>query len=387
MTRGVEPRETSIRLIFAFHGKTERKTLLVNGEPMAPTPANLKYAGRLIDEIRTKIKAGVFVMAEYFPVSGNATVARGGTVGDQLDHWLGLQTIEASTKKGYEAAIKFWKNAVLKGGKFGDKTLVALRHSDILAALKTKPKFSGKTINNYVSVLRAAMQLAVLDQVLRDNPVAAIENATWQKEDPDPFELEEAEAILAEMRKGHPPSVVNMVEFRFFSGVRTSEMVGLRWSSIDFNKRHAMIREAVVLHERKDTKTSTVRTIHLNTRAFAAIKAQKEQTFLAGQAVFTDPRYLTPWLDERAFRRTYWTPVLKKLGIRYRPPNNMRHTYATMLLMAGAKPAYAAKQMGHSVEMFLGTYSKWIDGGHDELEQGKLESFIKAPSALKAANE
>ena len=31
----------------------------------------------------------------------------------------------------------------------------------------------------------------------------------------------------------------------------------------------------------------------------------------------------------------------------------MRHTYATMLLMAGATPAYAAKQMGHSVEMYV----------------------------------
>lgn len=96
----------------------------------------------------------------------------------------------------------------------------------------------------------------------------------------------------------------------------------------------------------------------------------------ADTTIFLDPRYGTPWVDERAFRRSFWTPALKALGIRYRPPNNSRHTFATMLLMAGATPAYAAKQMGHSVEMFLSVYSKWIDDGHGDLEQAKLERFI-----------
>jgi integrase len=91
-------------------------------------------------------------------------------------------------------------------------------------------------------------------------------------------------------------------------------------------------------------------------------------------------------MDERAFSRSYWKQSLKRLGIRYRPPNNCRHTYATMLLMAGSTPGYAAKQMGHSVDIFLSTYSKWIDGGQNDIEQSKLENFIK-PAAQKAANE
>ncbi|VBC91783.1 Bbp50 [Burkholderia pseudomallei] len=32
------------------------------------------------------------------------------------------------------------------------------------------------------------------------------------------------------------------------------------------------------------------------------------------------------------------------------------------MLMAGMTPAFCAKQLGHSVEMFLTTYSKWIEG-------------------------
>lgn len=70
----------------------------------------------------------------------------------------------------------------------------------------------------------------------------------------------------------------------------------------------------------------------------------------------------------------------KKLGIRYRSPYETRHTYATMLLMTGVTPAFAARQMGHSIQMFLTTYARWIDGGQNALEMGKLKNLIAPPT-------
>ncbi len=87
---------------------------------------------------------------------------------------------------------------------------------------------------------------------------------------------------------------------------------------------------------------------------------------------FLDPRYGTPWTDERAFRRSHWTRTLKRLGARYRRPYNCRHTRATEMLMAGMSPAFAAAQLGHSVEIFLSTYSKWLPGQADDIEMAKL---------------
>ncbi len=81
-------------------------------------------------------------------------------------------------------------------------------------------------------------------------------------------------------------------------------------------------------------------------------------------------------MEERAFRRSYWEPTLRRLGMRYRPPYNTRHTYATMMLMAGMTPAFCAKQLGHSVEMFLRTYAKWIDGRQNALEMNRLEAAL-----------
>lgn len=97
--------------------------------------------------------------------------------------------------------------------------------------------------------------------------------------------------------------------------------------------------------------------------------------------MFHDPAHGAAWADERAWKKRCWCPSLKRLGIRYRPPYNTRHTYATTLLMAGVKTAFAAKQLGHSRQVFDSTYARWIDGADDDREMAKLDSSPALPQA------
>lgn len=362
---GVEVRERSIRFAFTFDGRQHRRTLELDGAALTPTPANVKHAERLAREIKDKIRLGLFVMAEYFPEGGDAKAL---TVAGQLDQWIKAQRLEHSTLAAYNSAAKFWKAAI------GDKQAKTLRHSDVLQALAARPDLSGKTINNYVSVLRETMALAMKDRIIRENPVDGVPRAKHQKAPPDPFTQGEASKIIAYMEQKYPAQVANYTAFRFFTGLRTSELAGLKWSSVDLASKYVMVSEAIVRGKAKDsTKTHTARKVLLTSPALAAIKRQAEHTRIAGQHVFLDPRYSEPWNEERAYRRSYWTPALKALGIRYRKPYNTRHTYATMMLMEGLTPAFCAKQLGHSVEMFLRTYSKWLEGDRDELEMARLE--------------
>jgi integrase len=380
---GVEVRESSLRLRFTFEGKRQIQTLMLNGEPMLPTAANVKYAQRLAIEIKEKIRHLTFSMAEYFPASGSGGTL---TVAVQLDTWLAAQRIEESTRAGYSSGVKFWKETICgkNGTPLGDKALRGLRTSHVLTALATRPELSGKTINNYVQVLREAVELAVTDKLLTENPVAKVPTAKHQKPPPDPFSRDEMEKILADLNIKHAGQIPNFVEFWFWSGLRTSEIFGLRWENVDLNSGSVLVTEAVVRGIHKDhTKTHVVRTVKLNSRALRAIQQQRQHTQVAGNLVFQDPRYLTPWLDERAFRRSYWTPTLKRLGIRYRRPYNMRHTYATVMLMAGMNSAFCAKQLGHSVEMFHKTYSRWLDGAQNDLEMQRLENSIGPALALE----
>lgn len=373
---GVEIRAKSIRLSFMLDGVQERRTLVLNGEPVRPTPANIKYAHRVALEIREKIRHGTFVMSEYFSGTDASDI---GTLATHLDAWLGAQRIATSTREGYRSSCNFWKKAICdaSGSALGTLQLRSVKLSHLLTAIANRPDLSGKTINNYVTALREAMDLAVRDKVLTENPSLHIPRAAQQNPPADPLSREEIDAVVSLLGQRHPGQIHNLVEFWAWTGLRTSEIFGLRWANVDLASGTILVAETLVKGEYKDTtKTAVARTVRLNSVAKAAIQRQRAHTQIAGGTVFLDPRNGLEWSDERRFRRVYWTPALRQLGIRYRRPYNMRHTYATAMLMAGMTPAFCAKQLGHSIEMFLNTYSKWLDGDQNDLEMSRLETAI-----------
>lgn len=380
--RGIEVRDDAIRLSFYFDGKRYRRTLYVGDKPMRATQANLKHAARVASEIRAKIKAGEFVMAEYFPEDGEGgptTLAKG------LDTWLSAQRIEGSTKAGYTAAVNFWKHASYHETDLmlamGPVPLRQLKLSHILTALARRPELSGKTVNNYVSVLRGALELAVKDKIIRENLADEVPSAKWQRDPPDPFTAQERNKIIAQAAAKHPGHVANMIRFWMWSGLRTSELIALRWANVDLADGTVLVKEAKVRKERKATKTNVARLVRLNSEARAALTAQKALTYLKGEEVFQDPRHSKAWDTEASFRKVFWVPMLKALGIRYRRPYQCRHTYATAMLMAKMNPAMCAKQLGHDVKVFLTIYAKWIEGEADDREMALLEAAI-GPKAV-----
>lgn len=397
---GVETRDTSIRISFTLRsGARVKKTYKVNGATMAPTGPNIKAAAALVKDIKAEIELGVFDMAKHFP--DDATVlaaaaeaaARTRTVGQQLDHWRATLQVEPSTMKGFDSAIRFWKKAPAQPPgadeswgdmpRVGDLKIDSLLLSHLRAAVMSKAHRRAKTVNNYLNVFKLALDAAVDDKLIEDYPpTAKVWREKDQTDDPDAFDLEEMNSIVREFQRSHPGQVAHFTEFWFLTGLRTSEIQGLRWPSVDFRKGLVRIHEVQVRGEYKaTTKTKKARLVKLTKRAVEILLAQKKHTFLAGEHVFHDPRFNTCWGDELPFRRTYWTPLLKKLGIRYRRPYQMRHTNASMRLTAGQKVGYAAEQMGHSVETFVQHYAKWVNGLHNQVEDDKLESLLTSVPA------
>jgi integrase len=58
---------------------------------------------------------------------------------------------------------------------------------------------AGKTWNNNLIPLRGVFALAKKDHAISDDPAASLENSKVQAPEPDPFELHEVEAILADL--------------------------------------------------------------------------------------------------------------------------------------------------------------------------------------------
>ena len=72
-----------------------------------------------------------------------------------------------------------------------------------------------------------------------------------RKVDVDPFSLQDVQSILATVRADYR----NYFTVRFFTGMRTGEVHGLKWRYVDFERRLIRVRETVVLGEDEYTKT------------------------------------------------------------------------------------------------------------------------------------
>jgi len=93
---------------------------------------------------------------------------------------------------------------------------------------------------------------------------------------------------------------------------------------------------------------------------------------------FPDPCILNRQPYSQRKVQTILKKVCKLAGLRVRIPDDLRHTYATILLMAHQSPAYVQKQLGHSsIKTTVDIYGYWISGegrgGLEEALGGKVE--------------
>jgi integrase len=345
---------------------------------LAPTPPNMKYAARLAETIKRAIEQGSFRYADFFPDSPRAKTGPQAivTVEAQGEKWLRSKgRLSSATRSQYDNALKFWYS---KLGR--DKDILKITHGDLAAEIGDHDWPSAKLCNNYLIPLRGLFALSVRDKVLPDNPMDGIGNMALQAPLPDPFTLDEAEAILADLFKHYPETIGNYFEVAFFAGPRPEEEIALMWRDVDWPLESVRIERARSFRgELKSVKGYSARDVEFAARAMAALKRQKPYTFMKSHGfIFENHVTARPFHDERSQRDHYWTPALKRLGIRYRRPYCTRHTFATALIMSGCNVSWLARQMGNSPRVIYKHYAKWIEGADRGRERAKQdEAFTR----------
>ena len=382
---GVEARDSSIRIKFVYKGETIRERLMLDGKPIPPTPANLKYAERVAAAIRRRMAKGTFDLAEFFPDSQRLKPTEVQTFGQLADLWLQSKgRLSPATHDQYATAVRFWKRML------GDELPIKdVSHKLLASKIGGYPWPSAKTHNNYLIALRGIFDLEYRGATAIRNPMAGIENMALVKKLPDPLSREERDCILADMRAHYDERVIAYFQWMFFTGMRPEEAIALRWSDLDLRRHVVRVQRVRTFKgsERDGSKTHTERDVDLVPQALEALRTMRPHTLLQHTErdddedteadVFQNPVTRRPWHDERSQRDHYWKPALKRLGIRWRKAYNTRHTYATVALMAGVPPAYIASQLGNSVKMLLDRYARWIPGG----DQGNAKALLVAAMA------
>lgn len=91
------------------------------------------------------------------------------------------------------------------------------------------------------------------DEIIDKNPLTRVKSLPKETREPEPFTQEEVTEILNELTG----QAKNLIQFAFYAGLRTSELIALRWQDVDFENNRVFVRSAYVREQLKDTKTKS----------------------------------------------------------------------------------------------------------------------------------
>jgi integrase len=217
---------------------------------------------------------------------------------------------------------------------------------------------SGKSINETRNVLNQIFKRAFYDGVIESNPIERIERYKQKINEPKPFNQSEIRKILKALQSPHR----EFYQFAFYTGLRTGELLGLRWEDVDLVSRVAHIRVNITSGREKTPKTAgSIRTVELHEVAIDALNSIRNSKYFAPKRVFVDPKTMRDYKYADGLRKYVWKPALEKARVLYRYPYQTRHTYASMQLSIGKNPMWVAKQMGHADwGMIRKVYGRWV---------------------------
>lgn len=369
--QGIYARQASIRIDLRAYGYGLERLDLI------PTERNLLHAYKLRERCIRQIDAGTFKLSEHFPASPRATEHRPHAMlfPELMDEWLLVKAdeIAATTVQEYRNALTHYFVPAWRTAPAQDLSLRAVR---LRIASTAWPSL--KTRNNVVNALRGLLAYGFEIRALAENIAPHLKNAKGAaKPDPDPLSLDEIENLLAVMREIDPAGA-DYYEFAFFTGLRPSEQIALEWPKVDLVGSSVRVDAARVRAKDKDTKTHQPRDVELLARPRSALERQKARSYLSGGAVFLNPRTGDRFKSTEDPLAIWWKPAMKRAGLRQRDARQTRHSFATFAIMHKADPAWAADQMGHSLEVFYRRYAKWIKGADRSRNRDLLDVAARA---------
>jgi integrase len=237
------------------------------------------------------------------------------------------------------------------------------------------------------TVIHGVFEQAVDDEIIKANPASGLLKKILPKlkerdlNKPDPFSLQDRDLFLSCAKQICPWGQQLILKVMVFAGLRLGETLAMRHENIDFERKTYEVREGYKCKEFKPPKSGKNRQVDfpdfLCSELHRYIIYQKNKNLKAGKfggrvdLLFVDPDENKPLPYSQRKIQMLMKRVCKKAGLRIRHPHDLRHTYATILLIAHLSPGYVQKQLGHSsIKITMDVYCHWISGeGRDDLEK------------------
>lgn len=313
------------------------------------------------------------------------------------DDWLRLKKaadITDKQKSNYERGVRFWKEA-LHGLEIGQIRADDIEH--FLVSMQEEG-YAARTISFYRSTIHQIMKRAV-GRVIPANPVDLVEltDPGQKAEQRRALTQEEQQWIWDTPHRGQPVAIIMML-----SGLRRGEAAALTWNDVNLEERTISVNKTI---EYPPNEPPRLR--HL-TKSAAGMRTvdipQKLADYMA-----TLPRnnlLVVPSAHGKVMTEAAWTALwasyMRVLNIKYGtrtpadlkrmkqpgqhkfdmtiPPITMhwlRHTFCTLLYLAGVDVVQACAQMGHAdTSTTLKIYTH-LDAIHKRKSVDKLDAYLE----------
>ena len=237
-------------------------------------------------------------------------------------------------------------------------------------------KLSPLTVHHHHRTLSESLKYAVRQGYLGRNPAELVDPPSPHKKPMRTMTPAEVETLLDVAKdNAYYPIIYTAVS----SGLRQAELLGLRWRDIDLDMLSISVSQ--VLYKRwrvctfKEPKTSHSRRRVAMTPKLAVYlreyQTKRQGLFLVlGKPLTLDSLVFSnmegqpvdPGVLSHSFRKIAQRAGLT--GVRF---HDLRHTFASLMLLRGAKPKVISEALGHaSVAFTMDTYSHIIDGMQED---------------------
>lgn len=362
------------------------------------------FSGKTQKEVREKMQAAAVEITD-----GTYLAPSKMTVAEWLDAWSGeyLNSVKPRTAEAYKKNIRVHIKPALGAIKLSALSAVdvqklynSLMHNGYAVTrtengkrvVEQKP-LSPKSIKNIHGTLHKSLEKAVALGYIKYNPANHPDLPRIEKNEIKPLDEDAIKQFLAAI-KGHRFETIYKVTL--FTGLRESEVLGLTWDCIDFERGTILVKQQLQRYDATSgqyvlstTKNSRWRTLapadYVMKLLMHRMLEQTQDRFKAGSAwdnplnlVFTDP------LGKNHSKDTVYKNFKKiaaSIGFPDARFHDLRHSYAVAAIRSGDDIKTVQENLGHHTAAFtLDVY------GH-VTEQMKRESAARMDAFISSLKE
>lgn len=244
----------------------------------------------------------------------------------------------------HEANIRYFKRIcdfkMSTGNAFGDMMLQDIKTTHIML-WQNKCGLSPQSVASRRTYLNIVLQTAMNDDIIRKNPVPLVKLPKRTTVKSKVFYSEDEIKNIINTAKGQ---LKNYIQLACFTGMRGSELIGLKWDDIDFDKETIRVDSGIVKGIEDRTKSGSIRMIPMFKQAKESLLRQRQFSGLR-EYVFLGKfggHYYSSAAMNHAFKLH-----LKENNIRKGTVHDLRRSFNTILKQHGYPNDFILDIIGH----------------------------------------